>query len=88
MTVIELPDDDAAALTAKAMAAGLTLEAWLKQLAGTVENRASPAPRHRHIWDIIAENMKRVPREDLAALPKDGLSQIDHYVYGVPKRTP
>ena len=23
--------------------------------------------------------------EDFAALPKDGLSQIDHYVYGVPR---
>ncbi|MCC6591249.1 MAG: hypothetical protein IT168_31475 [Bryobacterales bacterium] len=38
------------------------------------------------IWDVIAENMKRVPAEDLAQLPKDGASQIDHYIYGVPKR--
>ena len=33
MTVIELPDEQVAALKAKAAAAGLTLEAWLKQLA-------------------------------------------------------
>jgi hypothetical protein len=32
--------------------------------------------------------MKGVPPEDFAALPKDGLNQIDHYVYGTPKRTP
>jgi hypothetical protein len=32
--------------------------------------------------------MKDVPTEDFAALPKDGLSQIDHYVHGVPKKTP
>ena len=32
--------------------------------------------------------LKRVPAEDLAQLPKDGASQIDHYVYGVPKREP
>jgi hypothetical protein len=37
MTVIELADEDAAALKAKAAAAGLSLEAWLKQLAGTAE---------------------------------------------------
>ena len=37
MTVIELPDEAAAALNAKAAAAGLTLEAWLKQLAGAQE---------------------------------------------------
>jgi hypothetical protein len=32
----------------------------------------------RHIWDIIVENKKDLPPEDFAALPKDGLSQIDH----------
>ncbi len=34
MTVIELPDEQAAALKAKAAAAGLTLEAWLIHFAG------------------------------------------------------
>ena len=33
MTVIELPDQQAAALTAKAAAQGLTLQAWLEKLA-------------------------------------------------------
>jgi hypothetical protein len=33
MTVIEIPDDQAAALKAKAAAQGLTLEAWLGKLA-------------------------------------------------------
>ena len=33
MTVIELPDDQAAALKAKAAAQGLSLEDWFKQLA-------------------------------------------------------
>ena len=33
MAVIDLPDQEAAALTAKAAAQGLTLEAWLKRLA-------------------------------------------------------
>jgi len=35
MTVIELPDEQAAALTAKAAAQGLTLEDWLGKLAET-----------------------------------------------------
>jgi hypothetical protein len=52
------------------------------------ETPAVDSSERRHIWDVIADNMKDVPREDFAALPKDGLSQIDHYVYGVPKRTP
>jgi hypothetical protein len=52
-------------------------------------NRAEQALKKRDsrpIWKVIADNMKNVPPEDLAALPKDGASQIDHYVYGVPKR--
>jgi aryl-phospho-beta-D-glucosidase BglC (GH1 family) len=73
------------------------LYAWLDQhrpsvlpnteSSGGQASAVSEAERH-HIWDVIAENMKDVPHEDFAALPKDGLSQIDHYVYGVPKRTP
>lgn len=43
MTVIELPDHQAAALKAKAAAQGLTLEAWLQKLAG--EEAPSSAPR-------------------------------------------
>ncbi len=43
MTVIEIPDQQAAALKAKAAAHGLTLEAWLKKLAD--EEAPSAAPR-------------------------------------------
>jgi hypothetical protein len=38
--VIELPDDQAAALTAKASAPGLTLAQWIQKLAGA---EAEPA---------------------------------------------
>lgn len=54
MTVIELPDQQAAVLKAKAAAQGLTLEAWLKKLADeeTPVMRMSPqeaAARMREI---------------------------------------
>jgi hypothetical protein len=42
MTGIELPDQQATALKAKAAAQGLTLEAWLQRLAG--EEPALPQP--------------------------------------------
>jgi hypothetical protein len=45
MTVIELRDDQAAALKAKAEAAGLTLEAWLDKLAGLEPGRSETAAR-------------------------------------------
>jgi hypothetical protein len=78
-----------------AAASGVSVDDYLsalveKQSPGSEETGSAPAavangPRPR-IWDVIAENMKNVPREDFEDLPKDGLSQIDYYVYGVPKR--
>jgi len=56
MTVIELPDEQATALKAKAAAAGLTLDAWLKQLAApevTGEPLAQPAGRPRSLQDEL-----------------------------------
>jgi hypothetical protein len=83
MTVIELSDEQAEALKAKAAAEGLSLEAWLQKLAG----QQSPAERPlQHIADIIVESMKDVPPEIMAAMPKDGASQHDHYIYGWPKK--
>jgi hypothetical protein len=77
---ITLSDEQATALQAKAVAEGLSVEEWIQKLA-----EPTPLPRQR-IWETIAENIRRVPGEDLAAMPKDGASQIDHYIYGVPKR--
>ena len=42
MTVIEIPDEQAEALKARAAAEGLTLEAWLRRLA---EEDVRPVPR-------------------------------------------
>jgi hypothetical protein len=86
MTVIEIPDEQAAALKAEAEAAGLTLEAWLKQLADA-ERDPSPAEHPLQMAaDIILDCMRDVPVEVMAAQPKDGASQHDHYIYGWPKR--
>jgi hypothetical protein len=82
MAVIDLPDEQAAALKAKAAAAGLTLEAWLKKLA---EDEVAALSR-RHIADVIRENMRNVPPEIMATMPNDGASQHDRYIYGRPKK--
>ncbi len=83
MTVIELSDEQAAALNAKAAAEGLSLTEWLQQLAEQAKPASQPL---RHIADIILENMKAVPAEIMATMPEDGASQHDHYIYGWPKR--
>lgn len=88
---LTLSDHQATVLRAKAAAEGLSLEEWIEKLGQPSEplkKAAGSNDRPRRIWDVITDNMKDVPSEDFAALPKDGLSQIDHYVYGTPKRNP
>jgi hypothetical protein len=34
----------------------------------------------------MLDNLKDVPPEEFAVLPKDGASQVDHYLYGHPER--
>ena len=89
---LELGPEQEIALRARAAARGGSVEEYAGQfLARDLERGededASGLPRDsRPVWEVIADIMKDVPAEDLAALPKDGASQIDHYVYGVPKR--
>ena len=41
---------------------------------------------HKPIWEVVDELRKSVPPEEFAKLPKDGAEQLDHYIYGSPKR--
>ena len=83
MTVDELPDEQAAALKAKAAAAGLTLEAWLNKLASAEPSAERPL---QTAADIVLAHMRNVPPEIMATMPEDGASQHDHYIYGWPKK--
>ena len=40
------------------------------------------------IWDKIEEIMRDVPDEVLASIPTDGSINVDHYLYGAPKKEP
>jgi antitoxin component of MazEF toxin-antitoxin module len=42
--------------------------------------------RRQPIWEEIAALVADVPPEELDKLPADGAAQIDHYLYGHPKR--
>jgi hypothetical protein len=37
-------------------------------------------------WKQVLENMSDVPDEDFARMPADSSEQLDHYLYGTPKR--
>jgi hypothetical protein len=40
----------------------------------------------RPIWERITDLADALPENAIAGLPTDGASQLDHYVYGAPKR--
>jgi hypothetical protein len=88
---LELSDQQAGVLRAKAAAEGLSLQEWIQKLA---QNEPEPIargasrhdPRRRHISEVIQEIMSDVPREEFETLPRDGASEHDHYLYGAPKK--
>ena len=62
MVTIQIPDDQAAALQAKASAQGLTLEAWLRRLAGLDEPRR--AGGRYQLAELIAQCDTNAPPSD------------------------
>ena len=81
---IDLPDEIAAAVKAQAEAEGMTVESWLCRL---VEERLrSGKEDDRPVSEMIREIWADMPDEVRSKLPGDGASQVDHYVYGLPKR--
>jgi len=43
-------------------------------------------PTARPIWEEIIEIAERIPEEELDKLPRDLSANLDHYLYGAPKR--
>lgn len=96
---LELKAEIEASLLAQAHARGLSLEAYVDEVlvqaahqpagapANLLDASARPPAGDPPIWEVITDIMKDVPDEIFDRLPKDGASQIDHYLYGVPKRS-
>lgn len=40
----------------------------------------------KNIWDKLEDLMKDVADEEFASLPADASENIDHYLYGAPKK--
>jgi hypothetical protein len=53
-----------------------------------IESAESPTPQLKMlgIADIIQSLGRMIPEEELRIIPKDLGGQVDHYVYGTPKR--
>jgi hypothetical protein len=89
ITLPLLPQEEArliAAAHAKGVSTDVLVREALDRVLADAPDQPEPKFEARPIWEVIADNMKDVPAEDLALLPKDGASQINHYLYGDPKR--
>jgi antitoxin component of MazEF toxin-antitoxin module len=66
MTVIELPDDQAAALKARAAAQGLTLEVWFEKLSGVESSITQPGRRKSRysLAELMAQCDVNAPLSD------------------------
>jgi hypothetical protein len=85
MTVtINLSDDEALVLQARAAAESLSPEEWFKTLA-TDSHEAALGSLQAAAY-IVLEEMRNVPADMMTALPRDGAREHDHYLYGWPKR--
>jgi hypothetical protein len=86
--ILKLNGNKEAALEARARAHGVSAEQFVQQIVDReLEQQGSQAATsQRRISQRIAEIMADVPPEEFAKLPKDGARQVDHYVYGLPKR--
>ncbi len=80
---IDLLEEEADLLNAKADAEGVSTERYAQQLLKQALSLSTARPpltaRIRELW-------KDMPEEVRTKLPSDGASQHDHHIYGVPKR--
>jgi antitoxin component of MazEF toxin-antitoxin module len=65
-------------------AAGVTPGADL--VAEVLDGRIVLAPQRPPFWERIAALAADAPPEELEKPPVDGAAQLDHYLYGAPKR--
>jgi hypothetical protein len=53
---------------------------------GESASAAHPPQTRKPIWEQFAEAFQDVPDEEIERLPTDLAAQVDHYIYGLPKR--
>jgi Arc/MetJ-type ribon-helix-helix transcriptional regulator len=80
--------DDAMAEAASLLVQRLQQEQSRKvaATASAPADRRAASPKQKPLWERAAELRRSIPEEEWAKLPADGAEQLDHYIYGSPKR--
>ncbi len=64
------------------------LQAQRHEVNGTSARHDGESQTHlSSVLDIFEEAWEAIPEEAFDALPPDGAEQVDHYIYGTPKRS-
>lgn len=53
----------------------------------SAQDERSVPSHERPIWEVIREISSTVPEEEWAKLPADGSLNVNHYLYGAPKKS-
>jgi phage terminase Nu1 subunit (DNA packaging protein) len=80
---IDLPEEEVTVLAAKAQAQGVSAEQYARLV---LERDLRTDAVRQPISQAIREIWSDMPVEVRTKLPRDGASEIDHYIYGLPKR--
>lgn len=80
---IDLQEDEARELADQARARGVSTERYAED----VLRRSLEKGPEKPVSATIRELWNDMPPDVRAKLPADGASQVDHYVYGVPKKS-
>ncbi|HLN28204.1 MAG TPA: AbrB/MazE/SpoVT family DNA-binding domain-containing protein [Gemmataceae bacterium] len=84
-TIVKADASGAVALPA-ALCRAAGVEPGADLVAEVQEGRIVLERRRLPIWERIAARAAETPAEEVDKLPADGAAQIDHYLYGHPKR--
>jgi hypothetical protein len=100
-TPFELTPEQKSLLTALALETGKPIPALIAEALQRLQEQerlgqaqddsargSAKRPRRirKPIWEKFIEASRQIPDEELDRLPTDLAAQVDHYVYGTPKR--
>lgn len=84
---IDIPPNELDTLSARATAAGLSVEQCAgRLLSQLLQQQPTQTTAKKPLSARIREIWSDLPAEARTKLPVDGASQHDHYIYGIPKR--
>lgn len=59
---------------------------YVEELLVKTDSERELPPHRLTLWDSVRDLVESVPPEERSEVPTDGSLNVDHYLYGAPKR--